>query len=427
MNKIIVRGGNTLNGTIEISGMKNAALPIVFATIVTKSVCVIENIPLVDDVLKSIEIVREMGGVAEFLDETTVKIDTSGVICGSSPDDMVKKIRGSMYLMGAELARDGRTEMIFPGGCNFGKRPIDLHFKAFSALGAEVIEDEEGYIRGAVQGKLHGANIYFDFASVGATINAIIAAVTAEGITVIENAAREPHVVDVANFFNTCGANVTGAGTGTIKIHGVPELHGCTYAIIPDMIEAGTYMAAVAATGGCLTIGNVIPKHLEIISQKLSEMGVDIEEGDDYVTVRSNGKMRGINIKTLPYPGFPTDMQPQFAALLTLAEGRGEIFESIFDNRFKYLDEMKKLGTRVEINGHTAVFTGGDKLVGAQARAVDLRGGAALVIAGLCAEGETEISDADCIYRGYFGLVPTLRELGADITEDRFATHIYGD
>ncbi|MBQ8388453.1 MAG: UDP-N-acetylglucosamine 1-carboxyvinyltransferase [Clostridia bacterium] len=427
MNKIIVKGGNALNGTIDISGMKNAALPIVFATIVTKSVCVIENIPLVDDVLKSIEIIREMGGVAEFIDETTVKIDTTGVECCTSPDDIVRKIRGSMYLLGAELAREGRTEMIYPGGCNFGKRPIDLHFKAFTALGADIREDEDEYIRGEVKGRLHGANIYFDIASVGATINAIIAAVTADGVTVIENAAREPHVVDVANFFNTCGANVTGAGTGTVKIHGVPELHGCTYAIIPDMIEAGTYMAAVAATGGCLTVGNIIPKHLEIISQKLIDMGVEIEEGDDYVTVRSNGKLRGINIKTLPYPGFPTDMQPQFAPLLSLAEGRGEIYESIFDNRFKYLEELKKLGTTVDIDGRTAVFSGGNKLVGAPARAVDLRGGAALVIAGLVAEGETEILDADCIYRGYFNLVPTLRELGADITEDRFATHIYGD
>ena len=329
MNKITVKGGNRLNGTVEISGMKNAALPIVFASIVTKSECIIENIPLVDDVLKSIEIVREMGGVAEFLDETTVRLDTSGVICGSSPDDMVRKIRGSMYLLGAELAVAGKTEVIFPGGCNFGKRPMDLHYLAFAALGANVVEGEE-YITGEVKDKLHGGNIYLSFASVGATINAMIAAVTAEGTTVIENAAREPHIVDVANFFNTCGGNITGAGTGTIKIHGVKELHGCTYAIIPDMIEAGTYMAAVAATGGCVKIDNVIPKHLESITQKLLEMGVDIEEGDDYLTVTSNGHLKSTDIMTLPYPGFPTDMQPQFGALLTLAEGQGKIFESIF-------------------------------------------------------------------------------------------------
>ncbi len=426
MNKITVKGGNRLFGTVEISGMKNAALPIVFASIVTKSECIIENIPLVDDVLKSIEIIREMGGVAEFIDSTTVRLDTAGVVCCSSPDDMVRKIRGSMYLLGAELAVEGRTEVIYPGGCNFGKRPIDLHLKAFRALGADMSEDED-YIRGRVKDRLHGANIYLDFASVGATINAIIAAVTAEGVTVIENAAREPHIVDVANFFNTCGANVTGAGTSTIKIHGVEKLHGCTYAIIPDMIEAGTYMAAVAATGGCLTIGNVIPKHLEIISQKLIDMGVDIEEGDDYLTVRSDGKLRSINIKTLPYPGFPTDMQPQFGALLALAEGHGEIYESIFENRFQYTAELKKMGADIAADGRNAVFNGVKQLAGEKVKALDLRAGAALVIAGLCAEGETEISGADYIYRGYFELVPTLKRLGADISEDKYATHIYGD
>ena len=426
MNKITVRGGNRLFGTVEISGMKNAALPIVFASIVTKSECIIENIPLVDDVLKSIEIIREMGGTAEFLDATTVRIDTSDVVCCSSPDDMVRKIRGSMYLLGAELAVSGHTEVALPGGCNFGKRPIDLHLKAFSALGASIEEGEE-YVRGFVPDKLRGANIYLDFASVGATINAMIAAVTAEGLTVIENAAREPHIVDVANFFNTCGGNITGAGTSTIKIHGVKALHGCTYAIIPDMIEAGTYMAAVAATGGCVRIDNVIPKHLEIISQKLLDMGVEIEEDDDSLTVKSDGKLKSINIKTLPYPGFPTDMQPQFGALLAIAEGSGEIYESIFDNRFQYTTELKKMGANIDAEGRLGVFHGVKKLHGEKVKALDLRAGATLVIAGLCAEGETEISGADYIYRGYYDLVPTLKRLGADISEDKFATHIYGD
>ena len=421
MNKIKVKGGNRLYGTVEISGMKNAALPIVFASIVTRSVCTIENIPLVDDVLKSIEIIREMGGVAEFIDPTTVRIDTSGVECCSSPDDLAKKIRGSMYLLGAEIARAGKTEVIHPGGCNFGKRPMDLHIKALNALGATMTEDED-YIHGYVSDRLRGANIYLDFASVGATINAMIAA----GLTVIDNAAREPHIVDVANFFNTCGANIMGAGTSTIKIHGVESLHGCTYAIIPDMIEAGTYMAAVAATGGCVTIGNVIPKHLEIISQKLIEMGVDIEEGDDELTVRSDGKLKSINIKTLPYPGFPTDMQPQFGALLSLADGEGEIFESIFENRFQYTAELRKMGADIAADGRTARFRGAN-LRASEVKALDLRAGAALVIAGLCAEGETEISNADCIYRGYYNFVPNLRRLGAEVSEDKFATHIYGD
>ncbi len=426
MNKITVKGGNRLFGTVQISGMKNAALPIVFASIVTNDICIIENIPLVDDVLKSIEIIREMGGVAEFVEPTTVKIDTREVICGSSPDDLARKIRGSMYLLGSELARSGKTIVAQPGGCNFGKRPMDIHMKAFRALGAEMDEGDD-YISGVVKNGLHGANIYLDFPSVGATINAIIASVLADGITVIENAAREPHIVDVANFFNTCGARVSGAGTSTIKVHGVESLHGCTYAIIPDMIEAGTYMAAVAAAGGEVTIEGIIPKHMEVVSQKLIDMGVQIEEGDESLTVTSDGKLRSVNIKTLPYPGFATDMQPQFGALLSIADGRGEIYESIFENRFQYTAELSKMGAEIEAAGRNAVFCGVDKLHGAAVKALDLRAGAALVIAGLCAEGETEISGADYIYRGYYDLVPTLLRLGADISESKYATHIYGD
>ncbi|MBE6600207.1 MAG: UDP-N-acetylglucosamine 1-carboxyvinyltransferase [Ruminococcaceae bacterium] len=426
MNKITVKGGNRLYGTVQISGMKNAALPIVFASIVTGETCIIENIPLVDDVLKSIEIIREMGGSAEFIEPTTVKIDTKNFVAGSSPDDLACKIRGSMYLLGAELARSGETVLKQPGGCNIGKRPMDIHMKAFTALGADMDEGDD-YIRGKVRDKLRGANIYFDFPSVGATINAIIAAVTAEGTTVIENAAREPHIVDVANFFNTCGANVTGAGTNTIKIHGVEKLHGCTYAIIPDMIEAGTYMTAVAATGGSVTIEGIIPKHMESVSQKLIDMGACVEEGDEWITVTSDGHLRGIKIKTMPYPGFPTDMQQQFGALLCLAEGEGEIYESIFEDRLRYTAELGKMGAQITVSDRTATFHGVKKLTGASVRALDLRAGAALVIAGLCAEGKTEVSGADYIYRGYYDFVPTLRRLGADISEDKYATHIYGD
>lgn len=430
MNKIIVRGGRPLNGSVTISGMKNAALPIVFASTITGEECIIENIPKVDDVMRSLEIIREMGAEVEFTDifETTVRINAKNLVCGSSPDNMVNRIRGSIYLAGAELSRFGRSRVALPGGCNFGERPIDQHIKAFKLLGADVNTDDS-CITCSSEGRLKGANICFDIVSVGATINAMIVAALADGITILENAAREPHIVDLANFLNTCGANISGAGTPTIKIRGVEKLHGCeSYSIIPDMIEAGTYMAAVAATGGCVTLKNIIPKHLFNISQNLMEMGAQIEEGDDEITVKAGRHLKAISIKTMPYPGFPTDMHPQFSALLCTAEGVGEITESIFQNRFKYVDELRKMGADIMVNGETARIVGGNRLVGAKVRAVDLRAGAAMIIAGLAAEGETEISDVELIERGYFNIVKSFSELGADIegsNSDSHPQHIY--
>ena len=427
MDKIIVRGGRPLNGSVTISGMKNAALPIVFASIITGEECIIENIPKVNDVMMALEIIREMGAEVEFTDifETTVRINAKNIACGTSPDDMVRHIRGSIYLAGAELSRFGHARVALPGGCNFGERPIDQHIKAFKLLGAEVNTDD-GHVNCKTEGRLKGANICFDIVSVGATINAIIAATLAEGVTILENAAREPHIVDLANFLNTCGANISGAGTSTIKIRGVEKLHGCEYySIIPDMIEAGTYMAAVAATGGCVTLKNIIPKHLFNISQNLMEMGAQIEEGDEEITVKAGRHLKSINVKTMPYPGFPTDMHPQFSALLCTAEGIGEVTESIFQNRFKYVEELRKMGADITVNGETARIVGGNRLVGAKVKAVDLRAGAAMIIAGLAAEGETEISNVESIERGYFNIVKNFAALGADIEGTTFAEHIF--
>ena len=427
MDKIIVRGGRPLNGSVTISGMKNAALPIVFASIITGEECIIENIPRVNDVMMALEIIRDMGAEVEFTDifETTVRIDARNIACGTSHDDMVRRIRGSIYLAGAELSRFGHASVALPGGCNFGERPIDQHVKAFKMLGADVSTDDDR-VTCKTGGRLKGTNICFDIVSVGATINAIIAATLAEGITILENAAREPHIVDLANFLNTCGANISGAGTSTIKIRGVEKLHGCeSYSIIPDMIEAGTYMAAVAATGGCVTIKNVIPWHLMNTSQNLIEMGAQIEEGDDEITVKAGRHLKAISIKTMPYPGFPTDMHPQFSALLCTADGVGAVTESIFKNRFKYVDELRKMGADITVNGETVRIVGGNRLVGAKVKAVDLRAGAAMIIAGLAAEGETEISNVESIERGYFNIVKNFAALGADIEGTTFAEHIF--
>lgn len=414
MEKIIVNGGNKLFGDVYINGMKNAALPIIFASILTASKCVIENVPMVSDITMSLDILSSMGARISMLDETTVEIDTSDLVGGTSPFDLVSRMRGSTYLLGAELARFKKSTVGYPGGCNFGSRPIDMHIKGFQALGATVSEDEN-YVYADAPDGLSGSSIYFDIVSVGATVNIMLAATLAEGMTVIENAAREPHIVDLANFLNTCGANITGAGTGMIKIRGVSELHGCTYAIIPDMIEAGTYMTAVAATGGEITVKNIIPKHLEIVSTKLAEMGVKIETFDDYLRVSSDGNLKSTKIKTLPYPGFPTDMHPQFATLLAIAEGEGEVSETIWKNRFKYVKELEKMGASISVDEPCATFTGVDSLHGAHVRSVDLRAGAAIIIAGLVAQGVTEISDIFTIERGYVDIVGKLKALGADI------------
>ncbi len=414
MEQIVINGGNKLFGNVEISGMKNAALPIIIASILTEDVCVIENLPCISDVTLSLEILREMGAKIKMLAKNTVEIDTRHLEGGKSPYDLVSRMRGSTYLIGAELGRFGRAKVGWPGGCDFGERPIDQHIKGFSALGAKV-NVENGYIYADAAEGLVGNQIYFDVVTVGATINIMLAAVKAEGTTIIDNAAREPHIVDLANFFNTCGAKISGAGTSVIKIKGVKELHGCTYAIIPDMIEAGTFMTAVAATGGSVRITNVIPKHLEIISAKLVEMGVNVEEFDDAIIVKRDGDINGVAVKTLPYPGFPTDMHPQMSALFCFANGQGSVSEGIWENRFRYVDELRRMGAQINVEGKTAIITGGNPMTGAPVKATDLRAGAAMIIAGLAAKGTTEIGNIGSIERGYDNVVEKFTSLGADI------------
>lgn len=414
MEKIIINGGNKLYGDVFIDGMKNAALPIIFACILTGDKCVIENLPPVSDINCSLDILRTMGASVRLINKTTAEIDTTHLIGGTAPYTLTSKMRASTYLLGAELGRFGTAKVGRPGGCDFGIRPIDQHIKGFEALGAEYKTDG-GMVTLNAENGLSGTSIYFDTCSVGATCNIMLASVLAEGTTIIDNAAREPHIVDLANFLNTCGADIYGAGTNMIKIHGVKELHGCEYAIIPDMIEAGTYMAAVAGVGGRLNIRNVIPKHVESISAKLIEMGVCVEEHDDYISVASNGHLNRANIKTLPYPGFPTDMQPQFAALLATAEGRSTVTEGIWDNRFRYLEDLLRMGAEASVDGKTATIEGVARLTGAPVRSVDLRAGAAMVIAGLAAEGQTEITGLETLDRGYYDIVGKLRQVGADI------------
>ena len=417
MEYFVVKGGNELSGDIEVSGMKNAAVGVIFACLLIDDKITLENIPDISDVRTSFTILKAMGAKVRYLTNTTVEIDCTNAEGGCAPFEMVRNMRASYYLAGAELGRFGRTRVGCPGGCDFGIRPIDQHIKGFEALGAEVAV-EGGYIEGKAQdGRLRGANIYFDRVSVGATMNVLIAATMAEGNTVIENAAREPHVVDLANFLNSCGAKITGAGTDVIKVKGVSSLSGCTYAIIPDMIEAGTYMIAAAATGSRLKITNVIPKHLESISAKLEEMGVEVEEHDDFVVVTAAKKLTKTNIRTLPYPGFPTDMNPQMCTLLCLAEGVSYLTESVWDNRFRYIEELRKMGAEIKVDGKTAVVEGNTRFTAAPVRAVDLRAGAAMIIAGLCANGKTTIEDIHHIKRGYDDIAGKLRSVGADIRE----------
>lgn len=417
MDCLVVNGGKPLSGSITVGGMKNAALPILFATILVEGRCVIENLPPISDVTTALEILRAMGAKIHMLNKTTMEIDTSVIRCGSAPYELARNMRASYYVLGAELGRFRQASAACPGGCDFGVRPIDQHVKGFESLGAKV-SVVSGYVRcDASESGLKAANIYMDVVTVGATINIMLAAVKAQGQTVIENAAKEPHVVDLANFLNACGANIVGAGTDIIKIKGVDTLHGVTYAIIPDMIEAGTYMMAAAATGSRLTVSNVIPKHLESITAKLEEMGVGIEEHDESVTVIPNGRLGRVNVKTLPYPGFPTDMQPQITAVLALAAGTSLVTEGVYGaNRFKYVDELKRLGAHIQVDGKVAVVEGVKQLVGAPIQACDLRAGAALVIAGLAAQGTTELSHINYIERGYEDLVGKLRAVGADIS-----------
>ncbi|MEA4894116.1 MAG: UDP-N-acetylglucosamine 1-carboxyvinyltransferase [Oscillospiraceae bacterium] len=416
MDKYVIRGGNPLHGEVEISGAKNAAVAIIPAALMVEGICRIENIPQISDTDMLLTILSEMGAKVRAVNKTTVEIDCTRVCKEGAPYDLMRKIRASYYLIGAMLGRFGSAKTTMPGGCNFGVRPIDQHIKGMTALGARV-EVRGGFVYAeAPGGILAGTKIYLDKVSVGATMNIMIAACKAQGKTTIENAAREPHIVDLANFLNSMGADVRGAGTDTIKIYGVEKLHGGTYSIIPDQIEAGTYMAAVAAAGGEITIRNVIPKHLDCISAKLREMGVTVDEYPDYVVVRRTGKLIRANVKTQPYPGFPTDMQPQISTVLCLAEGTSVVTEGVWDNRYKYISELKKMGAEVQVDGKTAVIEGVSFLTGAPVAACDLRAGAAVVIAGLCAKGETVVEEVSYIERGYQDLVGKLKSLGADIT-----------
>ncbi len=422
MEKIVVHGGVPLMGSVEVSGSKNAALPIIYACALVPGKVVLENIPNISDIGCSFSILRGMGAEIRRLDRTTYEIDCTNLAPGTSDYSLVRKLRGSYYLLGAEFGRFGKARVGLPGGCDFGVRPIDQHIKGFEALGGEV-SIEGGYIDIQSKDGAHGTNIFFDVSSVGATINIMIAAATAEGVTIIDNAAHEPHVVDCAQFLNTCGANISGAGSDVIKIRGVKELHGCSYAIIPDMIEAGSFMVAAAATGGSVRIGNVIPKHLESITAKLLEVGVDVEEFDEAVHVTSTGKIRRTSVKTLPYPGFPTDMHPQMTALLLRAEGVSYINESIFENRFRYVEELRRMGAQIKVEGRIVTIEGGAPLSAAPVMATDLRGGIAVLIAALMCNGQTEITESRLIERGYDDICGKLRGLGADIRKVDLPDH----
>ena len=414
--KYIINGGKPLSGEIEISGAKNAAVAIIPAALLVDGVCRIENIPQISDVTMLLNILKQMGAEIRTVNKNTMDIDCSTIFEAEATFDMMRRIRASYYLIGAMLGRFGKAKVAMPGGCNFGGvRPIDQHIKGFSAMGANV-EVKNGLVcADTPNGRLKGATIYLDVVSVGATVNIMLAAALAEGRTIIENVAKEPHIVDLANFLNSMGADIRGAGTNVIKIQGVHKLSGGFYSIIPDQIEAGTYMAAVAGAGGDVLIKNVIPKHLECITGKLAEMGVDIEDGEDSVRIRRTAPLNRVNVKTLPYPGFPTDMQPQISTVLCLADGTSIITEGVWDNRFKYVDELMKMGAKIQVDGRVAIIEGVKKLTGAPLKACDLRAGAALVIAGLCAQGTTEVEGVSYIERGYENMIGKLKSLGADI------------
>ena len=413
MRQYAVKGGSPLVGEVEIGGAKNAALGILAAAIMSDEPVEIENVPDLSDIDIMLEALDALGAHVEKINRHTVRICGSTIYTSTLTLDALSKIRGSYYFVGALLGKCKSAEVILPGGCSIGSRPVDLHLKGFRALGAEADIDHACMVCKAE--KLEGSHIFMDNVSVGATINIMLAACLADGQTYIENAAKEPHVVDVANFLNSMGASVKGAGTDVIRIKGVEKLHGAHYSIIPDQIEAGTFMMAAAATKGDVLIKNVIPKHLECISAKLRETGTIIQEYEDSVLVKGNGNLRKANIKTLPYPGFPTDMQPQMGALLCLAHGTSVITEGIYDNRFKYVNELRKMGADIQVDGRIAIIEGSAKLSGAPVMACDLRAGAAMVIAGLCANGTTEIEDIHFIERGYENFVGKLRALGADI------------
>jgi len=409
----VVKGGKKLYGEVTVSGAKNAAVAIIPAAILVDGVCTIENVPNIEDVKVIVAILKNMGASVEYIDTYTLRIDCRNVTKQDKPDEMMRKMRASYYLLGVLLGRFGEANVTMPGGCNFGSRPIDQHIKGFEALGATV--QQNGDVIFATAENLRGTSVYLDTVSVGATINIMLAAVLADGVTEIENVAKEPHIVDLANFLNAMGANVKGAGTDIIKIKGVKSLRGGTYSIIPDQIEAGTFMVAAAATGGNVLVKNIIPKHMESVTAKLIETGAKVTEYDDSIRVEGAEEIEAINIKTLPYPGFPTDMQPQIVALLSVAKGTSNVIEGVWDNRFQYVTELLKMGADVKVDGKKAVINGVASLTGTQVAATDLRGGAGMVIAGLMAQGVTEITELKHIDRGYEKFEEKFKALGADI------------
>ena len=412
MEKLRISGGNPLFGEISVCGAKNAAVAIIPAALLVNGVCRIENIPDIKDVRLIIDMLVQLGASVTYVNDTTIEVNSSKLKTHVAPTELASKMRASYYLLGALLGRMNKAEVALPGGCNFGTRPIDLHEKGFRALGATV-EIEEGIVYTNAK-ELCGSTIYLDTVSVGATINIMLAAVLAKGRTVIENAAKEPHIVDVANFLNAMGAKVRGAGTDVIRITGVPEMRGGSYSIIPDQIEAGTFMILAAAAGGEVLVRNIIPKHMDSLTSKLEEMGVNVTEYDDSIRIERSGNLKGISVRTMPYPGFPTDLQPQMVALLSTVNGSSTVTEDVWENRFQYVDELRAMGADIEISGKRALIKGGT-LHGGEVQATDLRAGAALIIAGAAAEGITQISSPHYIDRGYSDIERRLRSIGVKI------------
>ncbi|MCL2387037.1 MAG: UDP-N-acetylglucosamine 1-carboxyvinyltransferase [Defluviitaleaceae bacterium] len=413
MEYIVVNGQKVLKGRVSISGAKNSAVAILAASIASGGTCLIDNLPQIEDVTSMVAAMQAMGVKCEFTDTNTLRVNPTEMTSYTFDERLAKNMRASYYFMGALLGRYKQAEIPLPGGCDLGARPIDYHLKGFTALGAKCIQ-EHGFVKLQAD-KLKGANIYLDSPSVGATINIMMAAVFAEGVTLIENAAKEPHVVDVANFLNKLGAKIGGAGTATIRILGVPKLTGGDYTVLPDPIEAGTYMIAAAITGGDVTVENIIPKHMDSVTAKLKEMGCNITEGGDWIHVCGSEVLRSCEIKTAFYPGFPTDLQPQMATLLCKAQGTSTVTENVFDSRFRYVSELKRLGAQIKVEGRMAVTKGSCVFTGAEVAATDLRAGAALIIAGLCAKGETVIGELYHLDRGYERFEEKFRSLGADI------------
>ena len=412
MEKLKITGGNALFGEISVCGAKNAAVAIVPAALLVDGVCRIENIPDIKDVRLIIDMLVQLGARVTYINDTTITVDSSSIKTHIAPTDLASRMRASYYLLGALLGRMNKAEVALPGGCNFGVRPIDLHEKGFRAMGANVgVKDGIVYVDAK---NLRGANIYLDTVSVGATINIMLAAVLAKGVTVIENAAKEPHIVDVANFLNAMGARVRGAGTDVIRVMGVEKMRGGTYSIIPDQIEAGTFMVLAAAAGGEVLVRNIIPKHMECLVSKLEEIGVNVTEYDDSIRIESDGNLKGTSVRTMPYPGFPTDLQPQIVALLSTVSGNSTVIEDVWENRFQYVDQLTAMGADITVNGQRANITG-KKLHGAVVTATDLRAGAAMIIAGASAEGVTYIKSPHYIDRGYSDIERRLRSIGVKI------------